>query len=671
MKYSVENPDYELSPYTGMTREHWLEVCSFLLEGIFSNVDSMEAPAVSPRTEFEISYPNKNTAPWKEYAARFEGLARSFLIAAPLLFNRPDAKAGGYSVKEYYKKHILYTVTEKSPSYMLSLREVQQLAGEGEHAFQHTCECASLVIGLDQCRTVIWDTYTKEEKDKIAAYLMEFGTSRTVAHNWRLFNMLILGFLYKEGYEVDEGMIRDHGQVILSYYAGGGWYRDGHRFDYYSPWAFQVYGPIWNTWYGYEKEPYIAAKIEEYSNCLMESYDGMFDEDAHVTLWGRSGIYRNAASAPYSANFLLKNPKAEPGLARRINSGALLQFITKEEVFENGVPALGFYGRFLPMIQGYSCAESPFWIANPFLCLCFPENHPFWTKKEENGNWDKMGSCQNTSYVLDGPGIVTDQHGGNGAVEFRTAKALFEPGDEYIRYYVRLSFHSQFPWEDFDYEGAEAMQYSLLDESGKKAQVPNIMMYSGVRDGVLYRTEYFDFRGNFQGGASVALADFPVANGMIRVDKIRIPEPPFTLTMGAYGFPADGRTEVKEQKEGKAFAKILKGSGRQLAFVVYSGFEEIQVKRRKGVNPASDESLLMYGICRRQHHYEYRPYVMVSAVLSKEGDQDFTCEELFPIRRLTFEDEQKCGGYGSVKLEMKDGRDMVVDYSGMEGRLMI
>lgn len=671
MKYRLENPDYHLSPYTGMTRNHWLEVCCFLLEGIFSNVPSIESPAVSPRMEFEVSYPNENTALWKEYAAKFEGLARSFLIAAPLLYNRPDAVVGGYSMREYYKKHILYAVTEGSPDYMLSLKEVQALAVEGEHAFQHTCECASLVIGLDQCRDVIWDTYTGEEKDKIAAYLMEFGTGRTVAHNWRLFNMLILGFLHKEGYEVDEGIMRDHAQVILSYYVGDGWYRDGHRFDYYSPWAFQVYAPIWNSWYGYEKEPYIAGKIEEYSNKLMENYDGMFDRDAHVTLWGRSGIYRNAASAPYSANFLLKNPAAKPGLARRINSGALLQFITKEEVFENGVPTLGFYGQFLPMLQGYSCAESPFWIGNPFVCLCLPETHFFWTEKEENGNWDKIDIRESRTYILDGPGIVTDHHGGNGSAEFRTAKALFKPGDEYIRYYVRLSFHSHFPWEDFDYRGAEAMQYSLFYDEEEKAQVPNIMMYSGVMEGILYRKEYFNFRYNFQGGASIDLADFPVANGMIRVDKMRIPEPPFTLTMGAYGFPADEKVVEEERKEGEISAKILKSSGRRLAFVSYFGFEKIEVKRRKGVNPISKESLLMYGICRRELHYEYRPYVMVSAILSKEGDQDFTDEELFPIKKLTFTDNAECGGFGRVNLEMKDGRSMVVDYDKIEGCLMI
>ena len=69
------------------TKEHWLEVCEFLLEGIFSGIERMDGHPVSQRVEFEVSYPNKNSSPTKASAEQFEGLARSFLIAAPLLYN--------------------------------------------------------------------------------------------------------------------------------------------------------------------------------------------------------------------------------------------------------------------------------------------------------------------------------------------------------------------------------------------------------------------------------------------------------------------------------------------------------------------------------------------------------------------------------------------------------
>ena len=597
------------------------------------------------------------------------------MIAAPLLHNEPEAAAGGYSLKEYYSKQILLSVTPGTPNYLLRVEEIFPEAQEGEMAFQHTCECASLVIGLSICREVIWENYTKAEKNRIADYLSNFGHSYTGHHNWRLFNMLILAFLDREGYPIDHGMMRDHAAAILSYYAGDGWYRDGHLFDYYCPWAFHVYGPLWNQWYGYEKEPYIAAKIEEYSNRLVETFHRMFDEEGHVTMWGRSGIYRSAASAPLAANFLLKNPAAEPGLARRIASGAVLQFASREECFYDGVPCLGFYGPFQPLIQTYSCAASPFWIANAFVCLALPEDHPFWTDTETNGVWEEMKDREVRTTVLDGPGIVVDNHKDTGITEFRTAKVLMKKENPSLNTYSRLSFNSQFLWEDFDFKGIEAMQYSVTYDGRVKSLIPNILMYGGVKDGVLYRKEYFEFEFTFQNKASIDLADFPVADGIVRVDRTRIPDKPYTLTLGSYGMPDVDRSGVDvrirtDQKTG-AKAILLKSSEGQMAMVIYGGFDDIEIMSRQGVSAVTKQSCIMYGVSRRKRYYEYLPYAMISVILTKKSQEEWRDEDLFPIRSITYTDKEKCGAYGPVVLEMKDGRTVTVDYEGLEGRLHI
>ena len=157
MKFTVENPDEKRSPYTGMTREHWIGISHFFLEGIFEHVEKLEDPIVVLRHETKVSYPQPDGPKWRIAAERFEGLARSFLIAAPLLHNEREAAAGGYSLKEYYSKQILLSVTPGTPNYLLRVEEIFPEAQEGEMAFQHTCECASLVIGLSICREVIWE----------------------------------------------------------------------------------------------------------------------------------------------------------------------------------------------------------------------------------------------------------------------------------------------------------------------------------------------------------------------------------------------------------------------------------------------------------------------------------------------------------------------------------
>ena len=268
--------NYELSPYTGLTREHWIEAGKYLLQGIFSHIGGMDAPVVTVRREKNITYPHLNAPPETQRAEKkaqlFEGLARSFLTAAVLIHEEPGLSIEGICLKDYYKLHILRSCTLKGhPEYVGTYEEMQEITHHQDpfRAFQQTVETCALVIGLEFCREEIWNTCTKQEKDAIASFLSSYAHANTVPQNWRLFNMLDLAFLYKEGYPMDERIMREHAQAIQHYYAGDGWYRDGHSFDYYSCWAFSFYAPLWNAWYGYEKEPYLAGRFEEYSNRLM------------------------------------------------------------------------------------------------------------------------------------------------------------------------------------------------------------------------------------------------------------------------------------------------------------------------------------------------------------------------------------------------------------------
>ena len=57
---------------------------------------------------------------------------------------------------------------------------------------------------------------------------------------------------------------------------------------------------------------------------------------------------------------LKEKPLLDPGFARRLCSGSLLQFVTREDFYDNEIPSLGFYGHREYMVQNYSCSASPF-----------------------------------------------------------------------------------------------------------------------------------------------------------------------------------------------------------------------------------------------------------------------------------------------------------------------
>ncbi|GFZ30065.1 hypothetical protein CSC2_05910 [Clostridium zeae] len=684
MIFQPKTLDFIISPYTGLTRESWIEAGEYLLNGVFQNIKAFQDPVVMPRKESKITYPHKASPSYiyelEKRAELFEGLARSFFIAAPLIHDNPELMICNYNLRDYYKEQILRACTKEDANYVGDYFELMNIVHSEDpfRVFQQTVETCALVVCLWTCKSEIWDTYTKEEKDKIADFISSYAHANTVPQNWRLFNMLDLAFLHKEGYEIDEEIMLDHAQAILNYYAGDGWYRDGHCFDYYSCWAFNVYGPIWNQWYGYEKEPYIAKQIEENSNKLMETYSDMFDRDGFTNMWGRSNIYRNAATSAFDANFLLRNPKADPGLARRISSGSLLQFLTREDFMHEGVPTLGFYGQFSPLVQGYSCAESPLWLGKAFLCLHFPENHPFWTAKENNGTWDTLSDHEVKETVLNGPALCFTNHGANGETILRTGKVVKNINDEHGMWnYSKLCFNTKYPWEAASAKQVEAQQYVLQDITDDTYEKCNVTLWHGLKEGVLYRRQFFnyDLSKESMWMQAVNLADFPVSYGIMRVDKLRLYRRPVTVTLGAYGFPDNG-TEVIYKVKGNGKAIILKGhdfSGKekQLAMTVFDGFDEIDMIRSCGTNPDSEKSIVIYGKLTRKKQYGYEPYVMISQVVTKESHDDFTEEELFPIESVEYTDTRECGGYGPVIVNLKDGTSKTIVFEGMEENLQL
>lgn len=695
-KFVPKTLDFELSPYTGLTRESWLEAGRYMLEGIFQNIDDFEKPVIMPRKETEITYPHLRDSEEAQHTQRlaevFEGLTRSFFIAAPMISNLPELEICGYSMAAYYKNQVLRCCTKGDPLYIGTYEDQQDITGHTDpfRAFQQTVETCALVICLWVSRSQIWDTYTKQEKDVIAAFLESYAHENTVPQNWRLFNMLDMAFLHMEGYPIQRDVMLDHAQAILNYYAGDGWYRDGHSFDYYSCWAFNVYAPIWNLWYGYEHAPFFAKKLEEQSNRLMETYGDFFDRDGWTNMWGRSNIYRNAATSAFDGNMLLHESKGNPGLARRISSGSLMQFLGRDDFLYKGVPTLGFYGQFSPLVQGYSCAESPFWLGKAFLCLHLPADHPFWTAKENNGTWDKLEKNEVKVTTLDGPALCFSNHEANGETILRTGKVVKNKGDVHGMWnYSKLCFNTKYPWEATpsvqpeaadgkEACGVESQQYVMRDATLGGCSLANVTFWHGEKEEVLYRRQFFDYRLDLECHwmQAMNLADFAVPNGIFRADKLRLHRAPIELTLGSYGFPDNG-TEITERECSEGKVIILKGrdsqgNEKQMAMTIYYGaWKDLRVLHSEETNPDSEKSIVLYAYGDRKKQYGYEPYILLSQVLTRENHVDFTDEELFPVADIRYTDAENFGGYGPITIRLKNGTEKTIEFEGIEGRLML
>lgn len=75
--FQVRNPDFDLSPLTGMTRKHYIECATYVLERAFKHVKSFDSPIVFPLVPGK-SYPQPNNPEWRTRSHEFEALERTF-----------------------------------------------------------------------------------------------------------------------------------------------------------------------------------------------------------------------------------------------------------------------------------------------------------------------------------------------------------------------------------------------------------------------------------------------------------------------------------------------------------------------------------------------------------------------------------------------------------------
>lgn len=678
-KFEITNPDLELSPMTGMTREHYIDLAKFLLEGAFSHVDSMEQhmsfPIVPGKT-----YPQPNAPEWRYRAADFEALERTFTLAGPLIHVDPEVTIKGIKLRDYYSLHIYRSFTPGHPN---SIPLPEELPDSN---YQFTCEFGGLFKTLLLMPDTIWTHYTEEQKNEMVECISKWAHHRTTQNNWRIFNIITLSFLKKYGYEIDDELLKSHLLWIASYHSGNGWYLE-QTYNYYSISLFIVYTTIWNRTFGDEYYPEIAEIIERSAQQLMKSLPSFFGRDGYVNMWSRSICYRTWVSGAFPVSFMLKNPDLlDPGWARRLCSGSLLQFVTREDFYYNEIPSLGFYGKREYMVQNYSCAGSPFLMFLPFICLALPEDSPFWTAKENDGLWESFGDNSN-KLVLENPGLVLVNHGKTGTSEIIPGKVYYDDPN-----YSKLSYNTHFPWEDHDPSGGTAMEYAYrsLDPrdlrgddvnfyltgltvdndalENQKFTISQSMLFNGVIDDILYRQAIMRKPPNNGVGYILDLAEIAIPGGVVRVDRTRLAFE-YEITLGHYGLPHLGGNNamIKQFEEGER--KVITASipGRRLALISYRGWDQLESLVHLDRNAEADESTVIFA---RKKCLDKNPpmELLVTVMLHKMDDSDWTEEELNPIKSIDIEDVTKNYSTLGATITMSDNKIFKVDFQDIDGR---
>ena len=121
--FEVSNPDYQLSPLTGMTKQHYIELGKYLLEKAFTHINTVNVPLTFPSVPGK-TYPQPGAPDWRYRALEFEALERTFTIAGPLIHLDHDVEIKGIRLKDYYSLQLYNSLT---PGHTNSLPKPEEL----------------------------------------------------------------------------------------------------------------------------------------------------------------------------------------------------------------------------------------------------------------------------------------------------------------------------------------------------------------------------------------------------------------------------------------------------------------------------------------------------------------------------------------------------------------
>ncbi|MFV5691060.1 DUF2264 domain-containing protein [Flavobacterium sp. LT1R49] len=644
--FKIVNPDYTLSPYTGMTKQHWKDAALYLLKGAFGYIHNLDDPMKFPKQP-GISYPKDEG---KVPTEKLEGLCRTLFVAAPLLKDNPSLAINTIKVADYYRYQIGKLIDPSSSSYI-----VPRSKNGGPN--QNLVEFGALSVSMLIAPEILWEPLPQVQKDALAKTMISYADGPTVPSNWKFFNIFVLSFFKDKGYPVNEKLLVDYLQKSLDHYRGGGWYNDNPAFDYYSMWAFQMYGMVWSEYIGKKYYPEFAAKFETNFKDLKDNYPYMFSRNGEMIMWGRSISYRIGSIIPFPLMGYEQDKDINFGWMRRISSGVMKQFLENPDFMKDNVPTLGFYGAFEPAVQGYSCRGSVYWMGKAFLGLMVPDNNPFWTAKENEGAWDKefakdtvYHKFQKSSEIL-----ITD-YPNIGAAELRAwcnvpvinANEKFRGSENYNR----LSYNSAFPWQADGVNGEVAMNYVFKN---KKQEWEPFRMYTFKKfeEGVYYRDVVLETNSNVK----FNLADIPLANGILRVDKNSSTDP-IAIRLGHYALPKlDVAIKTTIVKVKGRQVTIIDNGKYQLAMIPLLGWDKIEVVAAKGLNPSSDESAVI-DLSTNFMPQKDTAAIYATLMLWKKSGEKWSDKELLPVNKIKYSEKEN-----AVRITMVNGEKKIVKYN--------
>jgi hypothetical protein len=448
-------PRPAISPFTGWSRDHWVDLLGRLTAGF--------AAAIGTRSPARPWLPGSDG----DVVTGLEGFARmSVAWGAWLgLASNGTTVPGPDGPIDIERLMVRGLLDGTDPSRPWSW-------GRMTDRDQRIVEAAELSTGLWLGRARLGRSLGPAGIGQVLDWLDQVHGLETYDDNWVLFPALVATVARGFGRTVPDALIDAGIDTMLDRYRGDGWYSDGpgEAFDAYCGWAVHWDLLLWSQIDG-ERRPRIRRLVAQRARTYLRSIVPQFAADGSRPLFGRSLGYRFAAAAPFALAELLGLDAVDPGLARRIASGTIARHLELGAID----PATDWLRRGVgaerpEVCERYVSAGAAAWAAHVFVALGLPPDAPFWTRMEQPLPVEHGEAGGEGRVAIRGPGFLFGWRGTTGEtwlVNSRSGHPDDIPGHDYRPFYGKFAYRSHFPASIRTAAGQLPIDGTVLFESSR------------------------------------------------------------------------------------------------------------------------------------------------------------------------------------------------------------
>jgi hypothetical protein len=218
--------DRTLSPYTGFTRQHWLEITERLIAGVLPHLDPVTGMPRLPSLSGEKAYDAMVVR------TDFQAFERIMMLSVIYASATGRDAVPGFegSITEPFRRGIIEGLDPQGPHYWGP-------PAPKEHVGSIFC------FGVLMCPKYFWDPFTSEQRQRLLAFLQLQGRNQAYDNNHHYFHLMPVPVLEANGWESNRIYHTQMLERLFGWYRGDGWFIDGRNggFDKYNAWGFQLY----------------------------------------------------------------------------------------------------------------------------------------------------------------------------------------------------------------------------------------------------------------------------------------------------------------------------------------------------------------------------------------------------------------------------------------------